>query len=135
MATFGVSNAYGDLKRVLVHRPGPELGMVTDKTLAEFNFSRPVDRERFVSDYDTMLGLFQAHGVETLLLGDILKEDDDAIAYMARRPNMTYTRDLAVVFSRGAILMSPHLKGRWGDQEMMARAFERIAALARQRDS
>jgi N-dimethylarginine dimethylaminohydrolase len=95
--------------------------MVTDKTLAEFNFSRPVDRERFLSDYDTMLGLFQAHGVETLLLTDVLKEDDDALGYMARRPNMTYSRDLAVVFSRGAVLMSPHLKGRWGDQLMMAR--------------
>ncbi len=121
-----VSNAYGDLKRVIMHRPGPELGMVTEKTLSEFHFSRPVDRERFVSDYDTMLGLFQAHGVETLLLSDILKEDDDAIGYMARRPNMTYTRDLAVVFPRGAVLMSPHLKGRWGDQVMMRRAFERL---------
>jgi len=121
-----VSNAYGDLKRVIMHRPGPELGMVTEKTLSEFHFSRPVDRERFVSDYDTMLGLFQAHGVETLLLSDILKEDDDAIGYMARRPNMTYTRDLAVVFPRGAVLMSPHLKGRWGDQVMMRRAFDRL---------
>ncbi|MCH9007171.1 hypothetical protein IIA29_04055 [candidate division KSB1 bacterium] len=39
---------------------------------------------------------------------------------------MTYTRDLAVVFSRGAVLMGPHLKGRWGDQWMMARAFKRL---------
>lgn len=126
MTGYGVTNAYGDLKRVLVHRPGPELSLVTDKTLAEFNFSRPVDRERFLSDYDTMLGMFQAHGVETLLLSEVLKEDDDAVGYMARRPNMTYTRDLATVFSRGAVLMSPQLKGRWGDQEMMARAFERL---------
>ena len=79
MSGYGVSNAYGDLRRVLVHRPGPELALVTDKTLAEFHFSRPVDRERFVSDYDTMLGLFQAHGVETLLLSEILKEDEDEI--------------------------------------------------------
>ena len=39
---------------------------------------------------------------------------------------MTYTRDLAAVFSRGAVLMGPHLKGRWGDQEMMGRAFRRL---------
>jgi arginine deiminase len=39
---------------------------------------------------------------------------------------MTYTRDLAAVFSRGAVLMSPHLKGRQGDQRMMARAFARL---------
>jgi N-dimethylarginine dimethylaminohydrolase len=123
---YGVSNAYGDLKRVIMHRPGPELGMVTEKTLAEFHFNRPVDRAKFLADYDTMIGLFQAHGVETLLLAEILKEDEDALFYMARRPNVTYTRDLAVVFSRGAVLMSPHLKGRWGDQVVMGRAFERL---------
>ena len=99
MNGYGVSNAYGDLKRVIMHRPGPELGMVTEKTLAEFHFNRPVDRVKFLADYDTMLGLFQAHGVETLLLSEILKEDEDALFYMARRPNVTYTRDLAVVLA------------------------------------
>lgn len=126
MAGFGVRNAYGDLRRVLVHRPGRELEMVTTKTLEEFHFARPVDVERFVDDYDTMLGLFQAHGVETLMLTDVLKEDEDALGYIGHRPNMMYTRDLAVVFSRGAVLMSPHLKGRWGDELMMERAFREL---------
>jgi arginine deiminase len=48
------------------------------------------------------------------------------MAYIARRPNMTYTRDLAVVFATGAVLMGPWLKGRQGDQEMLARAFSRL---------
>ncbi|HSP06808.1 MAG TPA: hypothetical protein VLR94_06495, partial [Acidobacteriota bacterium] len=30
------------------------------------------------------------------------------------------------VFRSGAVLMSPHLKGRWGDQMMMDRAFRRL---------
>ena len=38
----------------------------------------------------------------------------------------TYTRDLATVFSRGAVLMGPQLKGQWWDQQMMGRAFERL---------
>lgn len=126
MSGYGVTNAYGDLKRVLMHRPGRELDLVSARTLAEFHFERPVDRARFVSEYDTMAGLFQAHGVETLMLTDVLRDDADAISYIAHRPNMTYTRDLAVVFSRGAVLMSPHLKGRWGDQQMLARAFGRL---------
>ena len=82
MSGFGVKTAYGDLKRVIMHRPGVELNKVTDQTLKEFNFTRPVDPERFVSDYDAMLSVFQRHGVETLLLRDILKDDDDALAYM-----------------------------------------------------
>lgn len=126
MSGYGVTNAYGDLKRVLMHRPGAELDLVTAQTLKEFHFDRPVDRERFTDEYDTMAGLFEAHGVETLMLTDVLRDDADALAYIAHRPNMTYTRDLAAVFSRGAVLMSPHLKGRWGDQLMLGRAFRRL---------
>jgi arginine deiminase len=126
MTGFGVRNAYGTLARVIVHRPGRELDQVTPETLREFHFTRPVDRERFVADYDAMLALFRGHGVETLLLSEILAGDDDSLGYIARRPNMTYTRDLAAVFSRGAVLMGPHLKGRQGDERMMARAFARL---------
>ena len=121
-----VTTAYGDLRRVIMHRPGPELAMVTKHTLREFHFTRPVNPKAFLTDYDTMMGLFQAHGVETLLLHELLKDDADAMLYMNHRPNMTYTRDLAVVFSRGAVLMSPYLKGRWGDQRMMERAFDKL---------
>jgi N-dimethylarginine dimethylaminohydrolase len=111
---------------VIVHRPGPELDKVTPETLREFHFARPVDREKFVADYDAMLALLRGHGVETLLLADVLAGDDDALGYMAHRPNMTYTRDLAAVFPRGAVIMGPHLKGRRGDQRMMARGFARL---------
>lgn len=124
--SYGVKSAYGDLIRAIMHRPGPELELVTELTLKEFHFDKPVNREKFVADYDAMLALFQSHGVETLLLRDVLAHDEDSLAYIDHRPNMTYTRDLAAVFSRGAVLMGPYLKGRWGDQEMMARAFRRL---------
>lgn len=126
MSGFGVRTAYGTLERVLVHRPGPELDKVTPETLREFHFARPVDRGKFVADYDAMLALFGSHGAEALLLSDVLAGDDDSLGYIAHRPNMTYTRDLAAVFSRGAVIMGPHLKGRQGDQRMMARAFARL---------
>ena len=126
MSGFGVRTAYGSLARVLMHRPGPELARVTPETLREFHFARPVDGEKFVADYDAMLALFRSHGVEPLLLAEVLAGDADSIGYMAHRPNMTYTRDLAAVFSRGAVIMGPHLKGRKGDQRMMARAFARL---------
>ena len=63
-----VTSAFGSLKRVLMHRPGPELAQVTAATVKEFNFARPVDASRFVADYEAMLGAFRSHGVETLLL-------------------------------------------------------------------
>ena len=126
MSGFGVRTAYGSLARVIMHRPGPELDKVTPETLREFHFARPVDRARFVADYDALLALVRSHGVEALLLSEVLAGDDDAVEYMAHRPNMTYTRDLATVFSRGAVIMGPHLKGRRGDERMMARAFARL---------
>jgi arginine deiminase len=123
---FGVSNAYGTLHRVLMHRPGAELDFVNDRTIEEFHFARPVNRARFQADYDAMLDRFRAAGVEVLLVSDLLSSDADALGYMSRRPNMTYTRDLAVVLQTGAVLMGPWQKGRQGDQEMMARAFRRL---------
>ena len=124
--SFGVPNAYGTLRRVLMHRPGPELEVVTAANADEFNFVRPVDRAKFAADYDAMLQRFGSHGVNPVMLADVLADDEDAIGYIASRPNMTYTRDLAVVFARGAVLMGPWQKGRQGDQEMMARAFRRL---------
>jgi N-dimethylarginine dimethylaminohydrolase len=123
---YGVRSGYGDLKRVIMHRPGEELYKVTAKTLTEFNFDCPVDVEAFQTDYDAMLDTFHQHGVETLLLTDVLADDDDAIGYIRNRPNMTYTRDLATVFKSGAVLMGPQLRGRWGDQAMMGRAFNKL---------
>ena len=123
---YGVRSAYGDLLRVLMHRPGPELALVTPETLEVFHFDNPVNREQFMAEYDGMLLLLQSHGVETLLLTDILADDEDSLNYIAHRPNMTYTRDLAAVFASGAVLMGMHLRGRWGDAEMMARAFKRL---------
>ena len=124
--TWGVASAYGDLETVLMHRPGRELDLVTAETLREFNFDEPVDRRAFMDDYDRMVSQFRGHGVDCLFLTDVLAGDADALAYIARRPNMTYTRDLATVFRGGAVLMSPHLRGRWGDQRILGRAFGKL---------
>jgi arginine deiminase len=124
--TYGVLNAYGNLRRVLMHRPGLELDLVTSDNLEEFHFAKPVNRDKFVAEYDQMLALFRNHGVEVLLLTEILKDDPDSLYYIRLRPNITYTRDLATVFQHGAVLMNPFLKGRYGDQRMMARAFRKL---------
>ena len=109
-----------------MHRPGAELGVVTDATLKEFHFDEPVDQESFVREYDEMVSRLQDHGVDCVFLTDVLASDSDALAYIAHRPNMMFTRDLAAVFRHGAVLMSPHLIGRWGDQHIVGRAFKRM---------
>lgn len=123
---WGVKSAHGDLKSVLMHRPGVELDVVTEKNLEIFNFDEPVNREAFTSEYDNMVAKFNDHGVDCIFLTDILKDDEDAINYIKHRPNMTYTRDLAAMFRSGAVLLGPQLLGRWGDQDMVGRALKRM---------
>jgi len=123
---WGVARAYGDLNSVLMHRPGVELGVVTEANRREFNFDAPVDEQAFLADYDLMIRQFVDHGVECVFLNDVLADDADSLQYIAHRPNMTYTRDLAAVFAKGAVLMGPHLRGRWGDQHIMGRAFRKL---------
>ena len=106
--------------------PGVELDEVTPDTLETFGFERPVDRERFVAEYDVMLDALRAQGAKMHDLRDLLADDSEALAYLDRRPNMTYTRDLATVFRSGAVLMGPRLVRRQGDQEMLARALSRL---------
>ncbi len=126
MIQWGVRSAYGDLGAAIVHRPGVELDLVTPDTLETFHFERAVDRVRFATEYDHMLAAVGGSGAELYHLRDLLAADADALAYIDRRPNMTYTRDLATVFRDGAVLMGPRLVGRRGDQEMLARAFRRL---------
>lgn len=123
---FGAQTEYGKLKRVLMHRPGHELAYVTDDTVREYNFHRPVDIAKFQSEYDTLTESISEAGGEVVLLTDVLKDEPDALAYIARRPNMCYTRDLAVVTNGGAILMSMALKGRKGDPWVIGLALEKL---------
>ncbi|MBT7581629.1 MAG: hypothetical protein HN572_01620 [Kordiimonadaceae bacterium] len=124
--SWGVKSAHGNLKSVLMPRPGVEIDVVTNENLAVFNFDEPVSREVFQAEYDTMVDGFNAHGVEPIFLTDVLKDDEDALNFIKHRPNMTYTRDLGAVFKTGAVLMGPHLLGRWGDQDMVGRTLKRL---------
>ncbi len=125
-SSWGVKSAHGTLKSVLMHRPGEEIDVVTKENLKVFNFDEPVNRDVFQSEYDVMVSQFRYHGVEPVFLTDVLKNDEDSLNYIKHRPNMTYTRDLAAVFKTGAVLMGPHLLGRWGDQDIVGRALKKL---------
>lgn len=126
MKSFGAQNEHGTLKRVLMHRPGPELQLVNTRTAPNFGFSGPVDIPAFLDEFDALTGALGSLGTEVILLSDVLRHDDEALAYMALRPNMTYTRDLAVVLDGGVVLMSMYHKGRKGDPWIIRRAMQRL---------
>lgn len=123
---YGAQTEYGELKRVLMHRPGVELKLVRDDTYQAYNYRRAVDIAKFQSQYDQLTETLSEAGADVLLLTDVLKGDDEALGYIARRPNMCYTRDLAVTTNGGVILLKMAIKGRMGDPWVIGRAMERI---------
>jgi N-dimethylarginine dimethylaminohydrolase len=123
---YGAQTEYGQLKRVLMHRPGVELQLVRDDTYKAYNYRRAVDIGKFQSQYDALTETLSETGADVLLLTDVLKGDDEALAYIARRPNMCYTRDLAVTTNGGVVLLKMAIKGRMGDPWVIGRAMERI---------
>jgi N-dimethylarginine dimethylaminohydrolase len=123
---YGAQTEYGKLKRVLMHRPGNELRHVRDDTARTYGFRRPIDIARFQSEYDNLVESISEAGAEVVLLTDVLKDEPEALAYIARRPNMCYTRDLAVVTHGGVVLLSMALKGRKGDPWVILLALEKL---------
>ncbi len=114
------------LKKVLMHRPEVELTTVTEDTLTYFNFAAVPDPDGFLREFDALVAAFRQMGSEVVLVNEVLKDDPGALAYISKRANMTYTRDLAVVTPKGGILLGMAIDGRKGDPEMIGRVFDRL---------
>jgi N-dimethylarginine dimethylaminohydrolase len=114
------------LKKVLMHRPEVELACVTEDTLTYFNFAAVPNVDKFLQEFDTLVAAFQKMGTEVLLVNEILKDDPEALAYISKRSNMTYTRDLAIVTPKGGVLLGMAIDGRKGDPAMIGRVWDKL---------
>jgi len=124
--TSRIAYEHYPLKKVLMHRPETELTMLNDATLGYFNFAAVPDIDGFLVEFDTLVAAFQQMGTEVVLVNDVLKDDPEALAYISRRANMTYTRDLAVMTPAGAVLLGMAIDGRRGDPAIIGRVCERL---------
>ncbi len=121
-----ITHEHKPLKKVLMHRPEIELPMVTEDTLEYFHFSAVPDIDRFLEEFDLLVAAFRQMGSEVLLVNEILKDDPQAMAYIRKRANMTYTRDLAVVSPAGGVLLGMSMDGRKGDPAIIGKAWEKL---------
>jgi len=119
-------SSYGRLKKVLMHSPGKEIELVTNANAKCFNYSGKVNAKLFRSDYQIFLEKLAENGTEPVLITDVLKDDKEALEYISRRPNMVYTRDIAVMVGHGAVLMSLLLKGRKLDEMIVEKALKKL---------
>jgi arginine deiminase len=124
---YGAQSECGRLRTLLLHRPKPaDLKWIRADTLSYYNFRAAVDPEKFLAEFDGMVQAFAQRGVEIVFLADVLKGNSGALAYISRRPNLLYMRDMAMITDVGAVVMNPYIKGRRGDEWVVAECFRRL---------
>jgi arginine deiminase len=74
MAAGSVTSEVGRLRRVLLHRPGPELRRLTPRNTADLLFDGIPWVERAQEEHDAFAAALRARDVEVLLLTDLLRE-------------------------------------------------------------
>jgi N-dimethylarginine dimethylaminohydrolase len=124
--TSRIAHEHYPLKKVLMHRPEVELAALSDETLDYFHFSEVPDIDRFLEEFDALVAALEQMGTQVVLVNELLNDDAEAKAYISRRANMTYTRDLAVVTPSGGVLLGMAIDGRKGDPAIIGRAFQRL---------
>jgi arginine deiminase len=73
-APGAIDSEVAPLRRVLVHRPGPELERLTPDNMIELLFDDLPWAERAVAEHDAFCRLLEARGAEVLYLADLLAD-------------------------------------------------------------
>ncbi|APX31474.1 arginine deiminase [Brachybacterium sp. P6-10-X1] len=74
LAPSGVPDEISPLRRVIVHRPGPELERLTPDSREEFLFDEVLWRGRAEAQHEEFSALLRSEGVEVLELTDLLTD-------------------------------------------------------------
>jgi len=100
----------GELKAVLMHRPGRELDMITSESFSQWLFDAAIDYGRFRDQVDRLIRTYEEHGVTVHLVQ----------GQRIDKPNALYVRDLYTMTPEGAILARPATLQRRGEEKAVA---------------
>jgi N-dimethylarginine dimethylaminohydrolase len=111
---WGVTSEIGQLRAVLLRRPGPELDAVTDFDAMQMRSDLDPDIVR--GQHDALAEAYRAHGV--------------VVHYVERgridKPNAMFVRDLMLMTPEGAIVTRPASTVRAGEERLVAEALGQI---------
>lgn len=71
---YAVNSEVGQLRQVILHRPGREMSRLTPRNMAEYLFDDMVWIERAQAEHDAFAGLLAGRGITVLELSDLLAE-------------------------------------------------------------
>ena len=104
---FGISNEWAPLEAVLMHRPGPEINLVTNANKALMLSIPQIDLAR--QQHDNLVNAYQDAGV--------------AVSYVEPcdlpPPNQMFVADLLFMTPEGAILARPASAARAGEERFV----------------
>ena len=105
----GIATEWSPLKSVLLHRPGPELGALSDPDLAQM--LAPLDLARAQAQHDAMAQAYRDAGVTVHYVepGELPS------------PNLIFVADLIFSTPEGLILGRPASTVRAGEERLVAR--------------
>ena len=71
---YAVNSEVGQLRQVILHRPGREMSRLTPRNMAEYLFDDMVWIERAQAEHDAFAGLLAGRGITVLEFSDLLAE-------------------------------------------------------------
>jgi N-dimethylarginine dimethylaminohydrolase len=126
---WGCTSDVGRLRTVLVHRPGPEVGVVDPaKYLPEIGAygdveagwywrgPEPPDLPRMQAQHDALVALLRAEGVEVVMLEGV----------SPRCPKSVSTRDAVIAVAGGAVVCRLGARVRRGEELAVTRTLGRL---------
>ncbi|HET6505425.1 MAG TPA: arginine deiminase family protein [Baekduia sp.] len=128
---LGVGSDVDPLLAVLVHRPGPEVAAVAEADPERALFASAPDPEGVRRAHDVLTATLRDHGVEVLLLEDLLRDVHgaafarDAAPALASLPNLMYVRDTSVWVGACAVPATMREPVRRGEGPLLDAVYRR----------
>ncbi len=117
---------YRRLRTVLMHSPGREIDLISPKSYGKFLFEDAVDKEEFQRQHENLVRTLRSEGVQVLLVTELLSQKPDILKMAGGLPNLTYTRDLVAVTTKGPITMRMGNPVRRREPEIAEVALEQV---------
>lgn len=121
---YGAQTEFGNLKKVLMHRPTNNLKFITPRNKDAYLFRDVVYWKEFQKEHDTFTDILKGEGIEVVLLGDILDADEKFVA--DRLPNLVYTRDVISITRLGAMILRMTYQPRYPEPIIAEKAMNKI---------